>query len=419
MNVADMDDLRGRLTGCGGIEVDHPDQADLVLVNTCTVRAKAEDKALSFFGELKRTKQRADGGPFLVGMGCVVPRSRGRIEQRFRHLDLLLDYSDPDNVLAALGEHFTPLTGQELAGDFTPLLRTDISPLRFVTAIRGCRHGCSFCIVPHVRGPQRDVPLDRIVAEAQALERAGAPDLTVLGQNILAYGTTSGNGAPRFVELIDTLLKETGFRWITFLTSLPCDLTERICERVIAQPRVTPLLHLPLQSGSDRVLSDMRRGHTADDYRRIVAKARECRPDLYLTTDLLVGFPTESEADFEQTLALTEEIGFDDAFMFAYSERTGTIAARQYGDPLPREEKLRRLNELIRRQRHLGAERNARYVGRQLDVIIERQDDKGTSARTAFNKPVKLELSGREPGEFTRVEIRSAGVSSFSGIEVG
>lgn len=419
MNVADMDDLRGRLAGRGGVEVDGPQRADLVLVNTCTVRAKAEDKALSFFGELKRTKARPGGGPFIVGMGCVVPRSRDKIEQRFSHLDLLLDYSDPDNVMAALGEHFAPLGGGELAADFTPLLRADVSPLRFVTAIRGCRHGCSFCIVPSVRGPQRDVPLERILAEARALERAGAPDLTVLGQNILAYGTTSGNGAPRFVELIETLLRETGFRWITYLTSLPSDLTDRVCERVIAHPRVTPLLHLPLQSGSDRVLSEMRRGHTTADYRRIVAKARECRPDLYLTTDLLVGFPTESEADFEQTLALAEQIGFDDAFMFAYSERPGTIAARKFGDPLAREEKLRRLNELIARQRAWGAARNQRYVGQRLEVIVERREDGGAVARTAFNKPVRLARSLRTPGEFATVEISAAGVSSFTGNEVG
>jgi tRNA-2-methylthio-N6-dimethylallyladenosine synthase len=418
MNVADIDDLQARLELNGGTAVADPAGADLVLVNTCTVRAKAEEKAYSFFGELKRLKNGSGREPLLVAIGCVVPRNREVIARRFPHLDLLVDYSDPDSVMDALREHFPPLANTADTGEYEPLLDPRHCPQRFVTAIRGCNHGCSFCVVPRARGPQRDVPLSRIVSEARALELAGAPDLTVLGQNILGYGTTSGDRRPRFIELMSTLLAETGFRWITFLTSLPGDLTDGICEQVIAHPRVTPLLHLPVQSGSDKVLSDMQRGHDVAHYRRLVSKARDCRPDLYLTTDLLVGFPTETEADFQATLELVEEIGFDDAFMFAYSERPGTLAARRYEDILPRSEKHRRLAGLIERQRELGAARNQRHVGQVLDLIIEHADEQGAVGRTAFNKPVQLARASTAVGQYSRARIMAAKVSSFSGEEV-
>lgn len=418
MNVADINDLRARLERSGGAAVADPAAADLVLVNTCTVRAKAEEKAYSFFGELKRLKNGGGREPLLVAMGCVVPRNREALARRFPHLDLLVDYSDPDSVMDVLREHFPPLAHATDLSEYEPLLDPRHCPQRFVTAIRGCNHGCSFCVVPRARGPQRDVPLGRIAREARALEQAGAPDLTILGQNVLAYGTTSGDRTPRFIELMQTLLAETGFRWITFLTSLPGDLTDEICERVIAHPRVTPLLHLPVQSGSDKVLGEMRRGHDVAHYRRMVARARACRPDLYLSTDLLVGFPTETEADYRATLALVEEIGFDDAFMFAYSERPGTLSARKYEDTLSRSEKHERLNALIARQRELGAARNQRHVGEVLDVIIEHADPDGAVARTSFNKPVQLAGARTAVGQYTRVRITAAKVSSFRGEEV-
>jgi len=452
MNVADCEDIAARLAAHGGREVDDPCQADLVLVNTCTVRKKAEDKAFSYLGVLKALKR--DGpahAPYIAAMGCVVPGGGVRISQAFPHVDLLIDYSDPDLVLAELSEHFAPLAPWEqgLPGGNSEC-RQDAGAPRvsgkhtFVTAIRGCDHLCSYCVVPAARGPQRDVPLSEVVTVAQAHERSGEPDIAVLGQNILAYGRSSGPGHPGFSELMETLLAQTSFPWITFLTSLAGDLTDEMCERVIAQPRITPLLHLPLQSGSDRVLADMRRGYTAAHYRRMVAKARACRPDLYLTTDLLTGFPTETEADFREMLAFAAEIGFDDAFMFAYSERPGTHAAQSHPDRLSRAEKMARLSELIARQRSISAERHRRFIGAELPVIIEHTalpvggalappgiggnelppTGSGVGAteavaRTAFNKIVRLPATIRKPGEYSRVRITAAKVSSFDGEEIG
>lgn len=417
MNVADIDDLRARLAAHGGIQVERPELADLVLVNTCTVRQKAEEKAKSFLGGLKQVAA-AEHQPFIAGMGCVVPAGRDELKQRFPHIDLLIDYSDPDIVFSELCHAFPPLHGAEVHEGYTPLAEQWRSQLRFVTAIRGCNHGCSYCVVPFARGAQRDMPLSRIVAEAQAYEAAGAPDIAVLGQNVLAYGKSSGDGAPHFAAMMQALLQQTGFRWITFLTSLACDLSDEICETIVAHPRITPLLHLPVQSGSDKVLADMRRGHDVATYKRVVEKARACRPDLYLTTDLLVGFPTETDEDFAATLRLVEEIGFDDAFMFAYSARPNTPAARELPDCLPRQQKVERLSRLIAQQRSLSADRHQRYVGRSLPVIIEQRHDDGSAvARTAFNKPVQLATCSTRPGAYARVRITSAKVSSFGGCE--
>lgn len=465
MNVADVDDISARLNLHGGIRVETPAEADLVLVNTCTVRQKAEDKAMSFFGNLKHahvgtglalsaqpqaavgttlasattvTAQgltlQADTGesatdsiiavptgsrkPFIVAMGCVVPKTRQFIQQTFPHVDLLVNYSDPDIVLAELIDRFPPLAGRTIEDSFPPLLHSDRALPSFITAIRGCNHRCSFCVVPWSRGPQRDVPLETVVAQALEYQKAGAPDITVLGQSIMAYGKASGEDHPDFMDLMTALLRETDFRWITYLTSLACDMTDRVCEVVIANPRITPLLHLPVQSGSDRVLDDMRRQYDTDQYRRMVAKARRERPDLYLTTDLLVGFPTETDADFEQTLALVEEIGFDDAFMFAYSPRPGTHSVRTHPDKLNREQKIARLSRLIALQRAQSAERSKRYIGQELETIIEQSNVEGTIARTAFNKPVHLAESRTPVGQFARVRITGVRVSAFVGEEI-
>lgn len=415
MNLADADDISARLAAYGGTSVDSPQQADLVLVNTCTVRKKAEDKALSYFGLLKQNAASNGRNPYVVAMGCVMPKGGRQLKNMHRNIDLVINYSDPDIVLAELTANYPPLANASEADSFLPLAGNQSSQLTFVTAIRGCNHRCSFCIVPWARGPQRDVPIERIVAEAQAHEQAGAPDICILGQSIMAYGKTSGDSSPRFIEMMKAVLDSTNFPWVTFLTSLAVDLTAQICDEVIAHPRITPLLHLPIQSGSDKVLADMRRGHTTDQYRKLVAKAREVRPGLYLTTDLLVGFPTETDADFQQTLDFVQEIGFDDAFMFAYSERPGTHSARKHPDVLSRPEKIERLTKLIEMQRNIGRERNQRYVGQTLDVLIETAANGSATGRTAFNKPVKLPMCACTPGKIVKAKILFAKGTTFTG----
>jgi tRNA-2-methylthio-N6-dimethylallyladenosine synthase len=453
MNVADVDDIGARLNAHGGIRVDSADAADLVLVNTCTVRQKAEDKAMSFFGGLKHARSGLTTGmplaagisgaatavaervetalpgsgapppatrstkPFIVAMGCVVPKARKFIEDTFPHVDLLVNYSDPDIVLAELLDKFPPLAGRTIEDSYPVHTQNGRAMQSFVTAIRGCNHRCSFCVVPWSRGPQRDVPLEQVVEQARQFEAAGALDVTILGQSIMAYGKAATGPHPNFVELMEAVLASTSFEWVTFLTSLVCDMTDEVVDRVIAHPRVTPLLHLPVQSGSDRVLDEMRRRYDTTMFRDMVRKARAARPDLYLTTDLLVGFPTETDDDFEQTLALAEEVGFDDAFMFAYSPRPGTHSNRVYPDSISREQKIARLSKLIAQQRAQSAERSRRYLGQTLKVMIEQRTADGVTARTAFNKPVHLTDARTPVGQFSYAKITGVRVSAFTGEE--
>jgi tRNA-2-methylthio-N6-dimethylallyladenosine synthase len=352
-------------------------------------------------------------------MGCAVPKARKHIESTFPHIDLVVNYSDPDLVFAELIDKFPPLAGRLIDDSYPPLMDGGRALPSFVTAIRGCNHRCSFCVVPWARGPQRDVPLAEIVAQAQEYEKAGAPDITILGQSIMAYGKASPQPHPNFVDMMEAVLSGTGFPWVSFLTSLACDFTPETASRVIAHPRVTPLLHLPVQSGSDKVLGEMRRRYDTATFRDCVRMAREARPDLYLTTDLLVGFPTETHEDYEETLAFAEEIGFDDAYMFAYSPRPGTHSVRVYEDSIPRQEKVARLSRLIAQQRAQSAERSKRYIGQTLPVIIEQQDSEGVIARTAFNKPVRLASARTPVGQYSKVRITGVRVSAFTGEELG
>lgn len=457
MNVADDDALARELAARGGVQVNDANLADLIIVNTCVVRKKAEDKAFSFVGALrpltegrptaqpvnlnapKLTAQdepppRTRARPAIVVVGCLVPKSGAELRRKFGYVDAAVPTSEPSEVIAAI-EAVMPLpsrnesaaqarlerVGEALpesctaaAGEDGAVLSTRQSGL--VTVQRGCSHACSFCIVPSVRGPEASVPVERIVDEVNFYHARGFNEVTLLGQNILSYGSDWGF-SPDFVEMMEAVLAETEVPWVSFLTSQPHDMSDEIVQRVIAHPRVTPLLHLPVQAGSDAVLQRMRRGYTVAEYECWVEKVRAARPDGFLTTDFICGFPGESEEDFAQTLELAERVRFNDAFMFAYSPREGTAAAKLDGE-VPLSERKRRLNELIALQRRIAHEANSAYIGQVLDAIVEEAGEGRAVARTAFNKPVVLPRTRCEPGEFTRVRLTEVVVSSFRGEEV-
>ncbi len=469
MNVADDDEIARQLVARGGVQVTDVNLADLILVNTCVVREKAEDKAFSFIGALKPLKQKGelsaklkvdepkvhgalsavDGGiarnsiePKIVVFGCLVPKSGDLVEKKFPYVDLLVKTSEPTIVLSELenvftfpqvkgGFEMTVLVDGERKGalescteassgetspteEFPSLMETRHSAL--VTVLRGCNHVCSFCIVPRVRGRETSVPIREVVKQVKFFRSAGFNDVTLLGQNILSYGSDY-NFDPNFVDLIDAVLMQTDVPWLSYLTSHPYDLNDEIISKVVANPRITPILHLPVQAGSERILALMRRKYTVKEYLEKVEKARKARDDLFLTTDIIVGFPGETREEFEETLKLAKEVRFNDAFMFAFSPRKGTLAAR-YSDPQSRLEKKVWLNELILLQREISQEVNAKYIGKVLPAIVEVKRDKFSIARTAFNKPVEIPSTRKNPGEFTNVRINEVVVSSFKGVEV-
>jgi tRNA-2-methylthio-N6-dimethylallyladenosine synthase len=269
--------------------------------------------------------------------------------------------------------------------------------------------------VPYVRGPEVSAPLDVIIAQALYYQRHCFNEITLLGQNVLSYGSDFGF-SPSFAEMVEAVLEETQIPWVSFLTSQPYDMSDEVIARVIAHPRITPLLHLPVQSGSDSVLECMRRGYTAAAYIEWAQKARTARTGLFLTTDFVCGFPGETDEDFAQTLALAERVRFNDAFTFAFSPREGTPAAGMDGQ-LPPKVRKERLAALIELQRRIAHEVNTSYIGQVMDAIVEENTPKRAVVRTAFNKPVSLAQCSRAPGQFTRVRITAVAVSSFKGEE--
>lgn len=468
MNAADDDAIARGLAARGGVQVVDAQAADAIIINTCVVRKKAEEKAYSFIGALRPLAKseppampvhfnapklaaqacamRMRARPLIAVVGCLIPKCGDDVRAKFGHVDLLIPTSEPvqvvDEIMRALGLDAAKVDTQDALQDASlesaweavpvessasPLppsctaaagangLTLDTRQSGLITVQRGCSHGCSFCIVPYVRGPEVSTPLDVIIAQALYYQRHGFNEITLLGQNVLSYGSDFGF-SPNFAEMVEAVLDETQIPWVSFLTSQPYDMSDEVISRVIAHPRITPLLHLPVQSGSDSVLERMRRGYTAAAYVEWAQKARAARPGLFLTTDFVCGFPGETDEDFAQTLALAERVRFNDAFMFAFSPREGTPAAKMDGQ-LPQKVRKERLAALIELQRRIAHEANTSYIGQVMDAIVEENTPKRAVARTAFNKPVALAQCSRAPGEFTRVRITAVAVSSFKGEE--
>lgn len=442
MNVADAQELENIFAANNGIQSDSVTNADIILINTCTVREKAESKALSSFGKLRSYKQE-EGYPLMVASGCAIPYQKEELRKRFPYIDLFVDQTTPEMVLEEVNRFLRnpPDRWRGILGDNGFSFSADYEALKllgyqdfrkdnFVNVQRGCDRFCSFCIVPYVRGREESIPAREIISSIKRKLRKGAKEITLLGQNILSYGkerkdSLPAGEAPPFVELIDRVLAETDVTWLRFLTGHPADLSPQMIEGIFKNERVPSAIHVPVQSGNDRILKTMSRHYTRKEYLEKIKLLRQARKDIYISTDIIVGFPGETEEEYGDTLSLMEEVGFNDAFMFAYSERRGTLAARRYPDTLSRQEKLRRLNRLIEFQRSVSRDVNSRYLGRISDALVEEVDDKKKRiiARTEYNKPITMNLNGREPAlnEFIKVKYSGLNISTFIGdwVETG
>ncbi|MDX1501722.1 MAG: tRNA (N6-isopentenyl adenosine(37)-C2)-methylthiotransferase MiaB [Thermoanaerobaculia bacterium] len=371
MNELDSQRMAGQLIRQGLVPADDPGEADIILLNSCSVREKAEHKVYSRLGEYRRFKRERPG--VVLGLcGCVAQEAGERALGRVPHLDFVLGPSrvgELSDVLArrAAGER-PVLTGfpDEIRYELDAISR-DGSHKGMITIVEGCDKKCTFCIVPLTRGPERSRPLASIVEETRRLVGEGFVEIELLGQTVNHW--REPGGTKDFADLLDAVCAVDGVRRLRFVTSYPRDFTPRMVERFARHETICPSLHLPVQSGSDRVLKLMGRGYTAGEYRQLVGSLRRARPDLALATDLIVGFPGETEEDFRATLDLVEETRFASVFAFRYSPRPGTAAPR-LPDPVPDAVAAERLQRLLARQQEIQRELNEALTGRVLETLI-------------------------------------------------
>ncbi|HSN91513.1 MAG TPA: tRNA (N6-isopentenyl adenosine(37)-C2)-methylthiotransferase MiaB [Anaeromyxobacteraceae bacterium] len=405
-----------------------PEEADLILLNTCAVREKAEQKLLSALGRYRAVKARR--GALIAVAGCVAQQEKDRLLARVPYVDFVFGPDNlarlPEMVERAHRERFAETGWMDSEEYVFP--RADPAAARgrataFVTAMKGCDNVCSFCIVPHTRGREVSRPFPDVVAECAALAGVGVREVTLIGQNVNSY-----RGGCTFAELLRRVAALPGIARVRFTTSHPHDLSDELVEAFRDEPRVMPHFHLPVQSGSDPVLARMRRDYTVQEYLDRFRRLSEARPGIAITTDFIVGFPGETEPDFEASLALLESARFENSFSFLYSARPHTAAARRLGSApewreVPREAAVRRLERLQAAQKRITAERLAAERGRVVEVLVEgaSEDAGGRLGRTPENRVVHLVASEEEApaGALVLARVVRAGGSSLSGEIVG
>lgn len=409
MNELDSQRMAGELMQQGLLPTRRVEEADLVLLNSCSVREKAEQKVFSRLGEYRLLKQERPG--LRIGLcGCVAQQVGERALERVRELDFVLGPARVGELREVLdrvraGERVIA-TGfpAERAYEFDSIAREGEFK-GMVTIIEGCDKRCTFCIVPSTRGPERCRPLAEVVAEVRHLLDFGFQEIELLGQTVNHWREPGGDGD--FADLLDAVAPLPGLRRLRFVTSYPRDFTPRMVDCLRRHANISDYLHLPVQSGSDRVLRRMGRGYTVAEYLELLGSLRAARPTVAVSTDLIVGFPGETEEDFQATLDLVERARFSALFAFAYSKRPGTAALRLGDDPSP-EVAAERLQLLLDRQNRIQAEVNATLVGRQLEVLVTGwgRDGASATARTSCHRIVHFPTPGAAAALGTFADVR-------------
>ena len=436
MNVYDSERMAESLIPYGFSETDRPEEAEVIILNTCHIREKAVEKVYSDLGRLRQIKEerRKLGKDTIVTVaGCVAQAEGAEILARAPVVDLVVGPQSyhrlPDLVFRAQSESRRLVdTNFPEQDKFTRLPdRTTISPpaagvaraaSAFLTVQEGCDKFCTFCVVPYTRGVEFSRPVDSLIEEARALIRRGVREITLLGQNVNAYHGVGPDGRDwSLARLIRAMAELEELQRLRYTTSHPKDMSDDLIDAHRDEARLMPYLHLPFQAGSDRILAAMNRKHTAADYRRLIDKVRAARPDIALSTDVIVGFPGETEGEFLQTLRLVEDIGFAQAFSFKYSPRPGTPAAK-LEEQLPEEVKSERLQRL----QHLLASQTSRFnegcVGLTIPVLFERLGRHAGQivGRSPYLQPVHATGARDLLGRIIPVEISGAGPNSLLGV---
>ena len=404
MNVADSESLARRLLEAGYAEAEL-ERADVAIVNTCVVRQASEERVYSKLHELGRwkTPERT-----LALTGCLVRKEGDNLRRRFPQLDSVVPIGAYDEFVAELESRYDYSLGEPLpnAG------RTGVS--HYVSVIEGCDHNCTFCIVPRVRGRERNLPMSRVLAACGRAVAEGARELVLLGQNVDDYhDPESGGGLARLVAEAERI---QGLARLRFMTSHPQDLEPELLEVMARSDVICRELQLPVQSGDDHMLKRMARGYQVRHYRAIVGRARQLMPDLGLATDVIVGFPGETEEMFLNTRRLMEELEFDVVHLAQYSPRPGTYSADHWADDVPAEAKRRRINELLALQREIAARKTARWLGHRVQVLVEGTDELGRSfGRSRQGKRVIVKRARVDPGTLVEVRVDQASAGQLAG----
>ncbi len=427
MNQYDSERIIGLLQQADYELTDDVKQANLVLLNTCSIREKADQKFYSELGRLKRVKQnRSD---MLIGVcGCIPQRARGEILERAPYVDLVFGTLNVSRVLELVqqveggDEPVMEITDKVLDDDLGALpVSRDSDVTAFVSVMHGCNKRCSFCVVPNTRGPQVSRPVDVVLDEVRALAESGYKEVTLLGQNVNAYGVDFRPRHMDFADLLEAVNAVEGIERIRFVTSHPLDFNDHLIEAMASLDKVCESLHLPFQAGADRILKLMRRGYTADGYRDLISRIREAVPDIALTTDVIVGFPGETEDEFLETRRMLEWVRFDSIFLFNYSERPDTVAPG-LPDLILHEDKQRRFDGLLNMQKRISLAANLPYEGQIYEVLVEgpsKKDPDKLTGRTRTNKIINFTDESALIGSFVPVQVTRAGLYALDGEVAG
>jgi tRNA-2-methylthio-N6-dimethylallyladenosine synthase len=417
MNEYDSDKLADVLRATAGMEAaQSPDDADVILFNTCSVREKAQEKVFSDLGRVRQLKQR--NPDLLIGVGgCVASQEGAGIVERAPYVDLVFGpqtlHRLPEMISARRrsGRAQVDVSFPEVEKfDHLPPPRK-VGASAFVSIMEGCSKYCSFCVVPYTRGEEVSRPFDDVLTEVAALADQGVKEITLLGQNVNAYrGAMSDGEVADFALLLEYLAEMPGLERLRYTTSHPKEFTQRLIDAYGKVPQLVSHVHLPVQAGSDRVLAAMKRGYTAMEYKSIVRRLRAARPDICIASDFIVGFPGETEEDFQATLRLVEQVGFDASFSFVYSRRPGTPAA-SLADDMPQAVKLERLQRLQQLLEAQAGRISAAMVGTRQRILVEgasKKDPGELSGRTENNRVVNFAGPPRLIGRLIDVTISAA-----------
>ena len=422
MNVADSEVIASVMKMAGYEACESIDEADAILLNTCSVRENAENKIYNRLEALHALQRK--GRQLIIGVvGCMAERVKDDLIAN-HHVDLV---AGPDSYLS-LPELFAAAEVGEKAMNIelsTTETYRDVIPERicgnhvsgFVSIMRGCNNFCHYCIVPYTRGRERSREVDSILNEVNDLQNKGFKEVTLLGQNVNSY-QCGDVGFPQLLAIVAEAVPEMRIR---FTTSHPKDMSDETLEVIAAHPNICRHIHLPVQSGSDRILKLMNRKYTREWYLDRVAAIRRILPDCGLTTDIFVGFHSETEEDHQMSLSLMRECGYDSAFMFKYSERPGTYASKHLPDDVPEETKIRRLNEMIALQNELSAESYKKDIGKTFEILVEgvsKRSHEQLFGRTPQNKVVVFDRGNHHIGDFVRVKVTESSSATLKGIEV-